>query len=110
MTRLDLDAAADFLETVPEGGWTSYGDVAVAAGGASNAAQGIASWVGRSGHLVANVHRVLNRRGEVNPGWTPAGPGLPSSAAEVQALLISEGLPFHNGRADPARRWPAQES
>ena len=102
--RLDLEAAANFLDTVPKGRWTSYGDVAVAAGGASNGAQGIASWIGSKGHLVANVHRVLNSRGEINPGWTPAGPGLPSSAKEVEARLISEGLLFRNGRADPGQR------
>jgi hypothetical protein len=28
VTKLDLRAAAAFLETVPEGYWTSYGDVA----------------------------------------------------------------------------------
>ena len=28
--KLDLDAAAAFLETVPIGRWTSYGDVAMA--------------------------------------------------------------------------------
>jgi alkylated DNA nucleotide flippase Atl1 len=108
--KLDLDAAAAFLETVPEGSWTSYGDVAVAAGRARNAAQGIVSWIGSKGHLVANVHRVLNSEGEINPGWSPAGPGLPSCAADVERLLISEGLEFRNGRADPARRWRASEN
>jgi len=28
--KLDLDAAAAFLEMVPSGRWTSYGDVAMA--------------------------------------------------------------------------------
>ena len=72
--KLDLDAAAAFLETVPRGRWTSYGDVAVAAGRGSNAAQGVVSWIGSNGHRVANVHRVLNVNGEVNPvvdtSWT----------------------------------------
>ena len=38
---------------------------------------GVASWIGSKGQLVANVHRVLTSRGEITPGWTPAGPGLP---------------------------------
>jgi alkylated DNA nucleotide flippase Atl1 len=102
--RLDLDAAEAFLATVPSGHWTSYGDVAVAAGRSSSAAQGIVSWIGSKGHLLPNVHRVLNVRGEVNSGWTPAGPGLPESAAEVEILLLDEGLALIGGRADPARR------
>ena len=109
MAKLDLGAAADFLETVPEGRWTSYGDVAVAAGGASNAAQGVAAWIGSKGHLLANVHRVLNSRGEVNPGWTPAGPGLPADAAAVRDVLETEGVRFEDGRADTAQRWHAGE-
>ena len=104
-TRLDLDAAAAFLDTVPKGRWTTYGDVAVAAGRGPNAAQGVASWIGSKGHLVANVHRVLNSRGEINPAWAPAGPGLPATAAEVHTLLRSEGVVFRDGRADPAQRW-----
>ena len=34
--KLDLDAAAAFLETVPIGRWTSYGDVAMAVVEADN--------------------------------------------------------------------------
>jgi alkylated DNA nucleotide flippase Atl1 len=64
--KLDLDAAAAFLETVPIGCWTSYGDVAVAAGRTSRAAQGVVSWIGSKGHELANVHRRLNSRGEIN--------------------------------------------
>lgn len=104
-SKLDLEAAAAFLETVPAGSWTSYGDVAVAAGRSSLAAQGIVSWIGSKGHVLANVHRVLNVRGEINSAWKPAGPGLPASAAEVESLLLDEGLGFHDGRADAARRW-----
>jgi alkylated DNA nucleotide flippase Atl1 len=103
--KLNLDAAAAFLETVPRGCWTSYGDVAVAAGRGSNAAQGVVSWIGSNGHRVANVHRVLNVNGEVNPGWTPAGPGLPANASEVTELLQREGVRFINSRANPSQRW-----
>jgi alkylated DNA nucleotide flippase Atl1 len=93
-TKLDLAAAASFLESVPAGRWTSYGDVAVAAGRASNAAQGVVSWIGSNGHRLAHVYRVLNADGEINAAWTPAGPGLPSSADEVAQLLEREGVRF----------------
>jgi alkylated DNA nucleotide flippase Atl1 len=105
MSKVDLDAAATFLESVPRGHWTSYGDVAVSGGRRSNAAQGVVSWIGSQGHRLSHVYRVLNSRGEINPAWRPAGPGLPADAAEVRQLLETEGLPFLNGRADPARRW-----
>lgn len=105
--KLDLDAAAGFLETVPSGHWTSYGDVAVAAGRSSSAAQGIVSWIGSKGHLLSHVYRVLNATGHINAAWTPAGPGLPADAQAVRELLEAEGLRFVNGSADPTRRWRA---
>jgi alkylated DNA nucleotide flippase Atl1 len=105
--KLDLEAARSFLETVPRGCWTTYGDVAVAAGRGSNAAQGIVSWIGSNGHRVANVHRVLNVNGQVNPAWTPAGPGHPADASEVTDLLRREGVRFTDSRADPSQRWHA---
>lgn len=103
--KLDLDAAEAFLATIPVGRWTSYGDVAVAAGRSSNAGQPISSWLGSKGHLVPFVYRVLNDGGEISPGWKPAGPGLPETAQDVEALLREEGVRFVNGRADQRQRW-----
>lgn len=103
--RLDLEAAARFLATIPQGRWTSYGDVAVAAGRSSNAGQPVSAWLGSKGHLVESVHRVLNAEGRVSPAWKPAGPGLPKTAAEVEAKLRDEGVRFDSGRADPRQRW-----
>ena len=102
---LDLAAAEAFLATVPAGRWTTYGDVAVAAGRGANAGQPISSWIGARGHELPAVWRVLNARGEVNPGWRPAGPGLPKDAGEVRALLEEEGVRFAGDRADPRQRW-----
>lgn len=104
-SKLDLDAAAAFLATVPEGHWTSYGDVAVAGGRSSSAAQGVASWIVSKGHRLENVHRVLNGDGEISGAWTPAGEGLPANASEVSELLLREGVRITNGRADPDQRW-----
>jgi alkylated DNA nucleotide flippase Atl1 len=107
--KLDLQAAAAFLESVPAGRWTSYGDVAVAAGRGSSAAQGVVSWIGSNGHRLANVHRVLNVDGEISPAWAPAGPGLPANAAEVARKLELEGVRFDRGQADPTQRWRASD-
>jgi alkylated DNA nucleotide flippase Atl1 len=103
--KLDLDAAAVFLETVLEGCWTSYGDVAVAGGRSTSAGQGVASWINANGHRLENVHRVLNRDGEISPAWTPAGEGLPANASEVEELLAREGVRMTGGRADPDQHW-----
>ena len=103
--RLDLDAAVQFLESIPTGYWTSYGDVAVAAGRSTSAGQPIASWLGSKGHLVPFVYRVLNDRGEISPAWKPAGPGLPSTRTAVEELLSSEGVRFSDGRAGQNQRW-----
>lgn len=108
-TKLDLDAAAAFLETVPRGGWTSYGDVAVA-GGRSSSAAGRCVVDRQQGTLLSHIYRVLNASGEISPAWTPAGPGLPADAHEVRERLEAEGLRFENGRADPAHRWRAEPS
>ena len=105
--KLDLDAAAAFLAAIPKGRWTSYGDVAVAAGRNSSAAQGVASWISSKGHRLQNVHRVLDDNGQISPAWTPAGTGLPANASEVAALLAREGVRITDGCADPDQRWRA---
>jgi alkylated DNA nucleotide flippase Atl1 len=103
--KLDLESAAAFLATIPRGQWTSYGDVALGAGHSSRAGQPVAAWLGSKGHLVPNVHRVLNSHGEISDGWKPAGPGVPTTPQAVEDLLRSEGVRFNDGRADASQRW-----
>ena len=108
--RLDLDAAAEFLATIPRGHWTSYGDVAVAAGRSTRAGQPVAAWLASKGHLVKHVHRVLSANGEISPGWRPAGPGVPETPREVEQKLRDEGVRFVDGRADPRQRWRPRDA
>lgn len=103
--KLDLHAAEAFLASVPAGRWTSYAEVAVAGGRTPMAAQPIASWIGSKGHLLPRVYRVLNKHGEISPGWTPAGPGLPANAAAVADLLQREGVRFRSGKAAQSQFW-----
>jgi hypothetical protein len=54
---------------------------------------------------VPYVHRVLSAKGEISPGWRPAGPGVPATAREVERTLRDEGVRFVDGRADQRQRW-----
>jgi alkylated DNA nucleotide flippase Atl1 len=104
--KLDLEAAKTFIAGVPEGRWTTYGDVA-SAGGSPGGAQAIGTWLLRGGGI-PNVWRVLNRHGEVSTHWKGVNPGVPATPAEVVERLRQEGIHFdENGRADPTQRWLA---
>lgn len=103
--KLDLEAAASFLEAMPPGRWTTYGDLAVAGGRSPSAAQGVVSWIRSKGHRLS--YRVLNKRGEISPDWVQAAPGLPATPFEVEARLTGEGVTFESGRAVSAARWRA---
>ena len=81
-----LDAAAAFVATVPPGRWTTYGDVAVAAGRSGPRRvwrPGSAAWVTSSRMSIASSTRTV-----IRPAWTPAGDGLPANAREVEDLLL----------------------
>jgi alkylated DNA nucleotide flippase Atl1 len=108
VTKLDLEAAREFIASVPDGRWTSYGDVAVAAGNPA-APQPIGTWLSNKGDDVVNVHRVLNRHGEVSPGWKAVTPGVPPTPEAVQAKLISEGVEFTENRASQDQRWTVED-
>ncbi len=101
---LDYDKARAFVEAVPAGKWTSYGDVAAAAGNRQGA-QAIGLWALRNGHEIPNIHRVIRSDGFVADNFRAAGPGLPRDAPAVRELLIREGLRFDaRGRASQSQR------
>lgn len=77
------------------GEWTTYGDVAVAAG-----RMGAARLVGRLAAVhpgFANAHRVLAAGGRISRPDVAA-------AARCRRALEAEGVGFTGRRADPARR------
>jgi alkylated DNA nucleotide flippase Atl1 len=102
---IDFRRAAAFVAAVPPGRWTSFGDVACA-GRSDRAAQAVGQWLMREGHRVPGVHRVLRSTGEVPPGFTPAGAGVPIDADAVRLLLEDEGVQFTaDGRAAARLRF-----
>ena len=102
---LDFQTASRFLSAVPRGRWTSYKDVAAAAGN-ERGAQAVGEWLRRRGDEQAHVHRVIRSNGSVAEGFRAAGPGVPPDAPTVRSLLRSEGIHFDpNGRASPAQRF-----
>jgi alkylated DNA nucleotide flippase Atl1 len=109
VTPIDFRRAAAFVDAVPCGRWTSFGDVAAAAG-SDKAAQAVGQWLMREGDRFSAVHRVLRATGEISPGFRPAGPAVPGDAAAVRALLEREGVHFSvDGRASAGQRFRARD-
>jgi alkylated DNA nucleotide flippase Atl1 len=105
VNRIDFRRAKAFVEAVEAGRWTSFGDVAEAAGN-RRGAQAVGQWLMREGHTIRGVHRVLRANGEVPPGFRPAGAGVPLDAAEVRSVLAEEGVRFDgSGHAFGRQRY-----
>lgn len=103
--QIDFVAARSFIEGIPRGRWTSYGDVSLA-GGSPTGAIAIGNWLSQKGNDIPNVWRVLNTRGEVSDGWAPVNPNLPPTPDGVRALLETEGVGFsQKGRAADELHW-----
>ncbi len=105
MSSLDFRRAKAFVESVPEGRWTAYADVAEAAGN-PRGAQAVGQWATREGHRVKNIHRVLTVKGYVPDGFRPAGRGVPADAQRVRDVLRAEGVRIGaDGCAAPRQRF-----
>jgi 6-O-methylguanine DNA methyltransferase, DNA binding domain len=64
LVALDYETAMAFIASVPKGCWTTYGDVADAAGN-RDAARTIGEWLRESGGSIPVYWRVINANGEV---------------------------------------------
>ncbi|RAV32907.1 GmrSD restriction endonuclease domain-containing protein [Corynebacterium heidelbergense] len=90
------------VATIPAGRWTTYGDVAAAAG---TNAQSIGNHL--AGHVVLNAHRVMRRNGVVAEHFRWIDPTETRTPEEV---LAEEGLAFlPSGQADPQARLSSAE-
>jgi alkylated DNA nucleotide flippase Atl1 len=89
---------------IPEGFWTAYGELGLAATGRPNAARAVARCASRTSAF-PNAWRVIHADGSIPDGWGGGGAG-PQRCRE---RLESEGVTFTNGRADPAKKILAEE-
>lgn len=89
---------------VPEGFWTAYGEIGIAATGRPNAARAVARCAARN-PAFPNAWRVIHADGSIPDGWGGGGSG-PERCLE---LLEAEGVRFVNGHADPAKKILAEE-
>lgn len=87
--------ATEVIESIPEGRWTTYGNVATIAG-----THPVPLGVFLGKNFVSNAWRVLQAAGTISPGfrWTP---GSPNEGRDPKDVLIEEGIEFGaDGRAD----------
>ncbi|MBL7497272.1 MGMT family protein [Frankia sp. CNm7] len=86
-----------YLDALPAGRWTTYGDLAQVVG---TKAQPLGQHIARCPSC-QYAWRVLNADGKVAPGFKWSDP---ARAETPQQVLESEGITFANGTADPAAR------
>jgi alkylated DNA nucleotide flippase Atl1 len=89
---------------IPEGFWTAYGEVGLAATGSTRAARAVARCASRTPDF-PNAWRVIHADGSIPDGWG-ADEGGPD---RCRRLLEAEGVAFVNGRADPEKKILADE-
>jgi alkylated DNA nucleotide flippase Atl1 len=89
---------------VPEGFWTAYGEIGIAATGRPNTARAVGRCAARN-PAFPNAWRVIHADGSIPDGWGGGGSG-PKNCLE---LLEGEGVRFVNGHADPAKKILAEE-
>lgn len=110
MSQLDYGRAEAFMATIPAGCWSSFKDVACAAGNPA-AAMAIGNWLRESGGRLPNYWRVIRADRFVPDGLVAHTPGLPQNASAARDRLKQEGIRFSDRRASPQQhysfdQWP----
>jgi alkylated DNA nucleotide flippase Atl1 len=105
VSGLNYANAEAFIASIPDGCWTSFKDVATAAGN-PDAAMPIGNWLRDSGGFVDKDWRVLRSDGYIPDGFVGHAPGLPHDAQSGRDLLRAEGVRFsHAGEASETQRF-----
>jgi alkylated DNA nucleotide flippase Atl1 len=90
-------------QVIPEGLWTGYGEIGLAATGRPNAR--VVARIASGMRDFPNAWRVIHADGTIPDGWGGGGDG----PRRCRERLEAEGVRFRNGRADPARKILAEE-
>lgn len=105
MSSFDFRQAIPFITSIPSGRWSSYRDVAAAAGN-PKAYQAAGNHMRDSAGSIENYWRVIHSDGSIADGFIARAPGRPSDAISARDLLASEGVRFdRNGNADESQRF-----
>ena len=100
---MDERAAIRFINSIPEGFWTAYSDVAAVCGSGSPRSIGV--WLRRSGDRINNYWRVLTVDGEVPDEFVGGGSG-PVTPENARDKLRREGVWIDaGGRARQRQRF-----
>src|SRR5206468_6714553 len=109
MTSFDFSRAIPFIEAIPSGRWTSYSEVATAAGN-PKAFMAAGNHMRDSEGRIDNYWRVIHNGGGVPANFrAPADRGPKDSYSAMQRLM-KEGVRFDvNGLAIPSQFFSYEE-
>src|ERR687896_210111 len=86
------DRFARAAQVIPEGLWTAYGEIGLAAAGTRGAARAVGRAASRN-PAFPNAWRVIHADGSIPTGWGVRSGG----PARCRQLLEAEGVTFANG-------------
>ena len=87
---------------MPEGRWTTYGDLADAVG---TAPQPLGTHITNCDQC-ANAHRILTHHARVAPNFAWSDP---DDRRDPEQMLEAEGVSFADGKADPSKRLTSDD-
>jgi alkylated DNA nucleotide flippase Atl1 len=109
VSGFDFRSAIPFIEAIPSGRWTSFTDVAAAAGNPA-AFMAAGNHMRDSAGTVRNYWRVIRSDGSVPENFTAPADRGPKDAYWARQKLIKEGVRFSlAGLADPNLRFSYEE-
>lgn len=108
MSGFDFARAIPFIEAIPPGRWTSYTDVAAAAGN-PRAAMSAGNHMRDSRGRIRNYWRVIHSDGSVPESFTAPADRGPKDQYSARQKLMKEGVRFTHGFADASQYFAYEE-